>query len=282
MRVGMVVALVLALGGVSALERNVHGRLEHEHATLRVLDTLAATDADLATSILELRAGTLAYFDPIVRDVKLLRQVSALPSPAGEADSGQWQRQALARLAADLRTQEDWVETLKTDHSLLRNSSLHFPMAAATLERNSAASPARLDALRTALARYSIGPSKSLSEQAAHEVDALEASPAPADAVGAEARRSLIGHARSIVERRERVDDLVRKILRSPTRAGIAELVQFHRRVESRALVVLIAARTVLLVLGLLTAIALGELLMRWRPRASVPPVRASARPADG
>lgn len=270
---GLVSVLVLALVGAAVLERDAHGRRERERDALHRLEVLERADADLETSILELRSGALNYFDPIVLDVKALRNTADVPVSGG-GDSARWQEAEVARLVADLKTKEQQVETLKTDHSLLRNSSLHFPVAAVTLAGYVGTTPAELDALRSTIARYLVAPSKTLSEEAVRQADALEASLAPADARAVAARQSVIGHARSIVERRMRVDDLVRDIQRSPARARIDELQAFHHRMESRAVIVVVAARTALVALALLAAVALGELLVlrRRAPRTARAP----------
>lgn len=261
-------AVILALAGGVALERHSSARLDHEREVLRRLQELYRADTALDMSVLELRAGVLKHFDPLVHNVKVLRRAAVLQRRSAD-DGADWQEAEIGRLVADLNSKEQLVEAFKTDLSLLRISSLHFPTVAAVVARYNGENATGLEALRTSLARYSVAPSKEFTETIARDVERMQAAAAPVDPVAAEARRSMLGHARNILERRMRIDDLARDIRQSSAHFRILALEDLHSHRQSRALVVVTAARTALAALCILAAVALSELLKRERTSAT-------------
>ena len=266
--------VLLALGGAVAVERRATMRLDREQGTLLEVRRLETACADVTREVLLLRAGTRRHFDLLVRAMKTLRQAKALATS-----------EALPRtpLTAETTEIEQRVESFKSDLSLLWNSTLHFPAAVSAYAAHDADSAAAVEGLRTAVARFSATAAAGDAERVATRILAFEETPTPDDPALAKLRVSSLGHARSILERRARVDDEARRVVESPVAGRLAALAETHARRHSRASVVVTAARTSLAALGLLAVFALAEVARR-RPRAGTTrpaPLAPAGGPAD-
>jgi hypothetical protein len=185
-------------------------------------------------SVLEARAGLQLSFDPINRALSSLREASAAAEAlqaGGTVHAPAAQRVALAARALD--GEEASVEQFKTDLALLRLSSYHFPLAADALIRRAEVAArnkrrssladelATLGALRTDVERLEELPAEEDMQRLEHGLSKLQALRASLDEGGREELDMLFGHTRAILDRRERVDQIARRLVRSPVRVHL-------------------------------------------------------------
>src|SRR5207247_9058811 len=100
--------------------------------------------------------------------------------------------------------------TLKTDLALLRSSARYFPTAVATLTRRGGDLAEKVEALRADVERFQAAPARAVAERIEAELAALDAARDALDGDGQNDLGVVTGHARAIVERRERIDRLAR------------------------------------------------------------------------
>jgi len=257
------VALLLSLG---RWERKASARLEQAGAEAAALDELANAAASLQSNVLEARAGILLYFDPIDRSVKTLRSAPRAaarlrargPRYAQAAD-------ALDRMAEDAHKDEQAVESLKTDLSLLRSSSIYFPAAAAALQRDEALAH-KVEAVRADVERFELGPTREIAQRLDVEIGALEQA-RTSSAQGEAAQVDLgvvIGHARAVVERRERADRTAQALAQSAARADADDARAAFERAIRHDVALAATLRSLLPVVALAL---LGALVSAWRER---------------
>jgi hypothetical protein len=250
-----VVALVMALRARAAMA--------YEGADVARLRAIEAADASLGVKVLEARAGLLPHFDPLVRAVFAMhdaeRFAGELRARGGDLDDVAHELDAFAERA---RGKEQSIETLKSDLALLRSSSRYFPVAAAALARRGDDVARQIEALRDDVERFQAIPSRAGADRIGAELAALDAAHAPSDDA---ARADLVvvsGHARAIVERRERVDRLARAVAAGPS----AELARGAYEQRMRRSAVVLAASSVAAVLLGIAALAFGAVvLLAWR-----------------
>jgi DAHL domain-containing protein len=207
----------------------------HERDVQR-LDALVAARVALELGVLEARAGLQSSFDPINRALSSLRDAAA--AAEGVQARGAIYAPAAERLALAARaleSEEPTVEQLKTDLALLRLSSYHFPLAADALIRRAEADArkerrsslagqlATLGALRTDMERLDELPAHEDMQRLERGLSKLQTLRASLDDPGREALDMLSGHTRSILDRRARVDQLARMLVRSPVRMQLEE-----------------------------------------------------------
>lgn len=130
---------------------------------LYTLDQFAATESALQRDVLRARAGMLRNYDPLVKEIKQLRQTAGdLATFGGEAD----ERLAVGRLNDLVDQQERLVEQFKSQNSLLQNSLAYFGLFASRL---SVASQDPLIArsvsgLATAMLHLTLDPTSAIAE----------------------------------------------------------------------------------------------------------------------
>lgn len=213
------------------------------------IDTLLAGRLAFEVSVLEARAGLQLNFDPVNRALSVLREAGAeaetlqTRGAAGAAAAAQ-----IALAAHALEREEAALEQFKTDLALLRLASHGFPLAADTLIRRAETSARHgprsalsdelttLAALRTDLERYEELPAADVTQRLERELSTLQALRATLDDGGREELDVLVGHTRAILDRRERVDQFARVLVRSPVRAHLtAARTAFERSARGRA-----------------------------------------------
>jgi DAHL domain-containing protein len=205
----------------------------HEREAQRI-DALLSARSELEVSVLEARAGLLLSFDPLNRALSSLRETSAAAEALqarGVAYAAAAERVVLAARA--LESEETSVEQFKTDLTLLRLSSYHFPLAADALIRRAEADArkerrsllagqlATLGALRTTMERLDELPAREDMQRLEQGLSKLQTVRASLDDPGREALDMLSGHTRSILDRRERVDHTARMLAHSPVRVHL-------------------------------------------------------------
>jgi DAHL domain-containing protein len=205
----------------------------HEREGQR-LDALLAGRVALEVSVLEARAGLQSSFDPINRALMTLREAAGVAltlRARGTGYASAAERVALA--ASALESEETGLEQFKTDLALLRLSSHYFPLAADALLRRTDADVqqrrrsvltgerATLLALRADGDSYEELPAHELRQRLEHGLSRLQTVRASLDGDAREELDVLSGHTRAILDRRERVDQLARLLVRSPVRTHL-------------------------------------------------------------
>jgi hypothetical protein len=225
LRARLVIGLALvALAGWAALveRRSSHALASHAQDSAR-LDALLAARSSLDTSVLEARAALQLTFDPINQ------AISALRSAASDAALLRGRGSAYAPVAVELervgqalQLEEASIERFKTDLALLRLSSRHFPVIADALARQDERTQLSdaVAELRTGLELYEESPTQELARRAHAALRALER--VALEDAERERVNVLLGHARVIVDRRERVDGFARMLAGSSVRGHVA------------------------------------------------------------
>lgn len=196
----------------------------------------------LEINVLETRAGLAWSFDPINRAVTALRASAgdaAIVSARGPVYAPP--AAELALVATAVNDEETALEQFKTDLALLRLSSHHLPIAADALMRHAADNPslAPTATLRSDVQRYDESPGRELAQRLELAISPLQTLRESLDEPARADLDALLGHARAILDRRERVDRFARALVDSPVRAHLeAARVAYERasRVHGRRL----------------------------------------------
>jgi hypothetical protein len=248
------------------VEHHAAERIAARAEDLPRIEALVAAEGSLRTSVLEAAAGILPHFDPIVSASGSLRDAARVAAIVRSRGSGRYAASADALTAMDqaARAEELPVETLKSDLSLLRASSRYFPIAVAELARQDPATAKAVEAVRSDVERFQTTPTRELGARLEGDLAALVAGGA---ALGEGSRVDLAavaGHARAILERRERVDRLVREVTRSPALAdGVAARESYEAAAERE--IALAATLRVLVVVFALACAGAAALAVRAR-----------------
>lgn len=276
------VLAVLSVAALGAVWRVEHGIATSAQAAMRVSTLLSARQA-LQLHVLSACAGVESSFDHMN---SALRALHALDS---EADAADMRKDELApgtaeltQAARALRAEDRAVEMFKTDLALLRLSSRHFPVAVDELTRRGMQPPAAdqdgtsdrnaavreaMHVLRTEMERYTAAPTRAAAkrlEAAIAALTGLRASFEDDDAARADLS-VVLGHARAILERRERVDSFARDFERSPVRQHLeAALVAYQLSARARTYT-LTATRLVASLLAGVGLLAIGLAVFRAR-----------------
>ena len=227
------VGLALLAGGLFAWQRHAWTR-EAAHAALQEEVRRAAdAEAELVREVLQVRLGLLHNYDPLLARQRELLAASAAIRRRVEALGGP--RVALVLRGAELReetTEEllDLAERFKTHHSVLRNSSLYFPVLAAELTELAARrelprlSPRLLSLLQEVL-RFNLGAADHLSAELSDALTELEGQ--TGRALPQEIRdrlHLLVLHARIILEHKPAVESQIQELARIQDDRRDAEL----------------------------------------------------------
>lgn len=230
------VLAVLLVGSAALLVdvMQLSPRAAFHERDLQRLDALLTARGTFEASVLEARAGLQLNFDPINHALSSLRESAAAAETLrarGDVYAPAAERVALAARA--LSEQEAAVEQFKTDLALLRLSSQHFPLAADALMRRAESDPrkrarnllaaelANLAAMRSAVERLDVLPGHEDRERLELGLSRLQTLRASLDDRGREELDTLSGYTRAILDRRERVDQIARALVRSPVRAHL-------------------------------------------------------------
>jgi cytochrome c peroxidase len=205
------------------------------------LGALPALDGSLDEDVLKVRAGLLVYYDPLVRTLKrlhgeerVLEGVAAAPLPAEARDEV---ARRMAGFSEALQAKEQRVEQFKTESAVLRNSQRYFPVAATELAGRAGALGPAVEGLLHDVSLYDLHPGEELGARVEKRLAALDGEQAHLAPELAAELGGVLQHARTIVERKRRVEEAVRQIVHLPTQSraeAAARAYQRHQR-EARA-----------------------------------------------
>jgi hypothetical protein len=216
---------------VDAMQLSPRG-ISHERDAQRI-DGLLAGRRALEVGVLEARAGLDLNFDVMNRALLSLRDVGAAAETLRARGSVQATAAEQLELAARaLDKEEALLERFKTDLALLQVSSLQLPLAAETLlqradveARGDRHSPLTREVGTLAALLSDVGLHEELPhdgvQRLEQELSQLQTLRTTLDDSGRDELDAVSGHARAIVDRRERVDRFVRTLVRSPVRVHL-------------------------------------------------------------
>jgi transcriptional regulator with XRE-family HTH domain len=266
-----------ALGAALALIGMAWARSNAAYADdVAQLEALRSSRVALQQSVLAARAGLTLHFDDIHSAVVSLRPAASqalLLAERGQVYAPS--AEALTRAAQALRAEESAIETFKTDLALLRLSSRYFPSAADALPSPSAVKPQDLNALRSLVERFQEAPARELGQRLEAAISALDTVRATLleESAEREALTVLLGHARVILDRRERVERITRALLDAPVQAQLEAARSAYERAARQQLTRVMALRLVASELACagLIALAIGGWRSTRRARLSAP-----------
>lgn len=206
----------------------------------RSLVQLETVDTRFNQDVLRARQGSLGHYDGIVEDVRQLGRIrrSVSEPPLFIDDRGRAEyTAALERYRAAAREKELHAERFKSTNAALRNSLVYFPLAAADLLAAASASPVVEDPaqeLRVAVLQFVVSHSdadRQLAVRALSRVSRIDEKE-PSTARLLENARI---HARNILTRGPRLDELTDRIIGAPTPALVRTLRETYAQAAQRA-----------------------------------------------
>lgn len=212
---GVLLVLVILWVKSLAIDNERHNRYL---ADLRQIQTLHAR---LDRNILQARDGLLNNYDPIANDLAQIQQLqTALQQPPSFVDGDS--RSELDRLLQTQRQlwqqKEESILTFQSQNAVLINSQTYFPIAIADLVAKTTTSPAqkeRLNSLLRDILLFNLDTDKTLATKTLREISQIVADASPT--LEGTAIKMALAHAQIILNKRDRVDNLVRSINELPT-----------------------------------------------------------------
>jgi signal transduction histidine kinase len=241
---------------------------------MRALDEFSMAERALHRDVLSARIGMLRNYDPLVRELRALRD--AVDRLRAAAASESEIEVAANRLAVQIDEQEQWTEQFKSRNALLQNSLSHFGFLSAQL---SAAGQdgmlvRRVGALATAFLELTFDPSPAVEAEVDERLEWMSIRDNPSSDNGVLA--PLLAHAHQLRELLPATDAVVRAVFAVP-RNGESEairglLLARKNNAETRAT----SFRHILYVTSLLLLGSLAYLAISLQSRARALRRRAS------
>ncbi|HVJ44042.1 MAG TPA: two-component system VirA-like sensor kinase [Dongiaceae bacterium] len=231
-----------------------------------VLDKFQRTESALHRDILAARSGMLRNYDPLVREVNVLRDALAQLEDIASGDLKE--ETEVDRLSSLVDRQEDLTEQFKSNNALLQNSLAYFSLFSARLGtsgKDGVLVPA-VSALAAAMLNFTLNTSPSVAQEVQDRLDDLARQPVQAG--DADSVETLLAHGRLLHDLLPATDDLVKALFVIPSKQAEERvrslIVARHddaRRVARRY-------RLLLYVTSLLLMATLVHLGLRLRARA--------------
>lgn len=206
---------------------------QHERYQDRIIQQIQA-DGTINQSVLKSRYSLATSYDPLVRavnDQKLLQQELAdIPSFIG-GDKGKIQG-ILTENSKTFEAQEDTIEQFKSQNSVLKNSLTYLPNLVRELKQKGVAKEGSIlsDMLENMLI-YTQSSDQSLVPKIQGQLNQLQ----PTSQTDANVKLA-IAHAQIILDRKPKLDALVKTILTQPTAQGIRNLDTVYGQLYQAAL----------------------------------------------
>jgi PAS domain S-box-containing protein len=221
MAISAVVLFAFLFIKAQAIDFNQHSRYV---VTLRHINEL---DARINQNILEVRYGLLTYYDPIVNDLKKLKDLQAplKQIPAFIIQENRKEiHQVLQSYVGFLQKKEQLIEDFKSNNAILRNSLSYFPIAIGKAVKKASAEPGseNLVTLLNSLLRetlvYNLSSNGNLIPNINERIEAIRNSQKRLNSSLNEDDLSIpIAHAQIILQYQFSVNNLVGQILVLPT-----------------------------------------------------------------
>jgi signal transduction histidine kinase/CheY-like chemotaxis protein len=215
--------------------RAIDPNAERYDRALKALDHFLMMENALHRDVLSARAGLLRDYDPLVREVKALRETinrlrnNVSGDPAGLA--------TIDRIAAATYREEDLTEQFKSENALLQNSLLYFRLLSARLSTSADMGPLTpaVSALAAVILQLTLDNSPAVGHQVASQLNGLAAQPPPPGE--AESVRALLAHGRLLHDLLPTTDRILKELLAAPSEQQLQALrtLILKRQADSRA-----------------------------------------------
>jgi len=229
---------------------------ERHDRALKALDRFTMTEIALQRDVLSARAGILRNYDPLVREVSVLRE--ALGRLRDNASADTEQTAAIDRFAAAANRQEELTEQFKSDNALLQNSLADFRLFSARLSPSAESGPlaAGVSALAASVLQLTLDTSAAAATEVTARLNGLAAQPVAAGE--GEAVQALLAHGGLLRDLLPTTDGVLKALLAAPGKAELTTLrtMILKRQSQSRAtarVFRLLLYATSLLLVGVLT-----------------------------
>jgi PAS domain S-box-containing protein len=224
-------ALLLAILWLKSMTIDVE-RHNQYLANLRQMQNL---DARIDRNVLQARDGLLNNYDPIVNDLAKLKQLQTdLKQTPSFVDSQG--RKELDRLLQDYiniwQNKEETIWRFQSQNAILLNSLSYFPIAIADLVKKDTTQATRFNALLRDILLFNLATDPALVTRTKREMRQIIAT---SKTNSAEIEIALT-HAWIILNRRERVNDLVAFVMELPTTQSSEKLALAYYRNYQQAL----------------------------------------------
>jgi len=268
---GLGAALILSFLFVKtrAINFEEHDRFNQELRRLRELDALINQD------LLKSRCGLLTYYDPLVNELAAVREAQQnLKQMPGFVD-----REGQAEISRSLessigiaRQRESLVESFKSRNAILRNSLDYFPLVTAEVESQAASQQGgrelapRLNGLLRDILIYNLSAGEELVPKINGEIERLSEQEGRSAALADGPRlKTVIAHAKAILDYKPQVDALTKEMILLPTRRSSEELYQAYNRHYEQALHTANLYRLILYVFSVLLLGGIAFVVVRLR-----------------
>jgi PAS domain S-box-containing protein len=221
--------LLFAILWVKSTEIDV----ERHNQYLINLRQLPEIDARIDRNVLQARDGLLNNYDPIVKDLAKLKKIqTALKQTPRFVDSQR--RKELERLLQSYikisQKKEESIFNFQSQNAVLLNSLAYFPIAIADLNQKESTQATRLNALLRDILLFNLSTYRVSASEIEREIQQLLATSNSSEL------EMALTHARIILTRRERVNDLVAIVLESPNFQNSEQLALAYNRSYQKAL----------------------------------------------
>lgn len=214
--------------------------VEHHNRYLADLRQVQYLCAHINQNVLQMRAGTLKSYDPIVNDLGKLKQLQTdlkqMPSFI-DAEGDRELNRLLENHAQIWRQKEESILRFQSQNAVLLNSLTYFPIAIADLVKKDTTSPAlanRLNALLRDILLFNLSTDKTTVAKTAREIQQISAN--LASNKDGNAIEMALTHAKIILNRRAQIEDSVENILELPTTQSTENLALAYNRRYQQAL----------------------------------------------
>jgi signal transduction histidine kinase len=190
--------------------------VERFDRALGALDRFALVESALQRDVLSARAGMLRNYDPLVREVNILKELISRLRDAALADTEE--AAAIDRLAASVSRQEELTEQFKSNNALLQNSLAYFRLFSVGLsdaDRSSPLAPT-VSALAAAMLQLTLDTSPLAARDVADRLNGLAAQALPPGEAGS--IEALLAHGRLLHDLLPTTDRVLTALLEKPSR----------------------------------------------------------------
>ncbi len=198
-------------------------------------------DARVNQNVLQARYGLLAHYDPIVNDIKELKNIQTELQQAPNFIERARREQLNQLLQANIKVwqqKEQYIQKFQSENAILHNSLSYFPIAIKELVEQDTTPPAlanRLNTLLRDLLLFNLSTDNELVLRIEREIEQISADSSTL-ANNADLKLATIAHAQIILNKRPQVDRLIQSTITLPTRESGENLTQAYDGFYQQAL----------------------------------------------
>lgn len=201
-------------------------------ANLRQMQTL---DARINQNVLQARDGLLNNYDPIVKDLAKIKQLQTdlMQTPSFVGSQGRKELDNLLQDHINLwQKKEETIWRFQSQNAILHNSLSYFPIAIADSVKKDKTQATRLNALLRDILLFNLATDKAPVAQIKGEMRQILAT----SKTNTADLELAMTHGWIILNRRERIDDLVAFVMELPTAQSSENLALAYHRYYQQAL----------------------------------------------